>query len=146
MKYCKKCGNKMVDDAVVCVKCGCYVDKNLSQEGGEQFCAYCGFPLSVSTDVCVRCGTPVLKNTKTLKSYSTGMVTVIKVFLTLACVFKIAAAHVCLLWMLPMTISLFKKMNKSEPIGVGFKVCTLIFVSFIAGILLLCLGDPKEKE
>ena len=25
MKYCNKCGNEMVDDAVVCPRCGCMV-------------------------------------------------------------------------------------------------------------------------
>ena len=25
MKYCTKCGNELIDEAVVCTKCGCYV-------------------------------------------------------------------------------------------------------------------------
>ena len=27
MKYCTKCGNEMVDDAVICTKCGCMVEQ-----------------------------------------------------------------------------------------------------------------------
>ena len=27
MKFCAKCGNEMMDDAVVCVKCGCAVEE-----------------------------------------------------------------------------------------------------------------------
>lgn len=26
MKYCSKCGNQLLDEAVICVKCGCVVD------------------------------------------------------------------------------------------------------------------------
>ncbi|MCI6357113.1 MAG: zinc-ribbon domain-containing protein [Erysipelotrichaceae bacterium] len=29
MKYCTKCGNKLVDEAVICPKCGCMVDNGL---------------------------------------------------------------------------------------------------------------------
>ena len=27
MKYCVKCGNEMVDDAVICLKCGCMINQ-----------------------------------------------------------------------------------------------------------------------
>ena len=37
MKYCTKCGNELIDEAVVCTKCGCYAQsvssaKNISGE------------------------------------------------------------------------------------------------------------------
>ena len=31
--------------------------------------------------------------------------------------------------------------NEKKPVSVGFKVCTLLFVSLIAGILMLCDSD-----
>lgn len=144
MKYCKKCGNKMVDDAVVCVKCGSFVNKVSSKHEKQKFCSCCGFSMPIYAKVCLNCGTSVIKDVKTQKSYSTALVSTIKAFLILACILK--SSLVGLLWMLPMTIALFEKMNKGEPIGVGFKICTLIFVSLFAGILLLCLGDPEEKN
>ena len=43
-----------------------------------------------------------------------------------------------LAWCLPMTSCYFNKTANKEEIGLGFKICTLIFVNLIAGILMLC--------
>jgi len=37
-----------------------------------------------------------------------------------------------------MTVYYFKSMKKKEPVGMAFKVCTLIFVNVIPGVLMLC--------
>ena len=42
-----------------------------------------------------------------------------------------------------MTCSYFNKTALNIRVGVGFKVCTLIFVSFIAGILMFCDNDES---
>ena len=39
---------------------------------------------------------------------------------------------------IPKTVLLFKNMREGRFGGIGFKVCTLLFMSFVAGILLLC--------
>ena len=46
-----------------------------------------------------------------------------------------------LAWVIPMSIIILKKMKNKETIGVGLKICTLIFVNTIAGILLLCKNE-----
>ena len=46
-----------------------------------------------------------------------------------------------LCWCIPMTISVYKAYKGEKELGVGFKVCTLLFVSLIGGILLLCDND-----
>lgn len=43
-----------------------------------------------------------------------------------------------LLWCVPMTISVYKYYKGDKFLGVGFKVCTLLFVSLIGGVILLC--------
>lgn len=43
-----------------------------------------------------------------------------------------------LCWCIPMTIHVYRQIKAKEPISVGFKICTLLFVSVISGILLLC--------
>lgn len=43
-----------------------------------------------------------------------------------------------LCWTIPMTVHYYK--NKGN-VGIGFKVCTLIFTSLIGGILALCDFD-----
>lgn len=45
---------------------------------------------------------------------------------------------ITLSWCLPMTIVYFHKIKSGARIGTGFKICTLIFVSQVAGILMLC--------
>lgn len=37
-----------------------------------------------------------------------------------------------------MTISYFNKINAHEPIGIGFKICAIIFVGILPGVLMLC--------
>ena len=32
MKYCTKCGAELVDEAVVCTKCGCIVDPSIQMQ------------------------------------------------------------------------------------------------------------------
>ncbi len=106
MKYCTKCGQELVDDAVVCTNCGCAVQNNSHA------------PQSLGID------------------------RIIKAFLIVGTV--VTALMLCfipLAWCIPMTISINKKLEKGEPISTGFKVCTLIFVSLIAGILLLCRSE-----
>ena len=43
-----------------------------------------------------------------------------------------------LLWCVLMTISVYKYYKGDKILRVGFKVCTLLFVSLIGGVILLC--------
>ena len=38
------------------------------------------------------------------------------------------------------------KVKNGEPVGVGLKICMLLFVSLIGGIFALCMGDAKAKK
>ncbi len=52
----------------------------------------------------------------------------------------------CLLplaWKIPMTVSYFKKTKNNYEISIAFKICALLFVDPIAGILMLC--DNKNN-
>lgn len=46
-----------------------------------------------------------------------------------------------LIWVLPMSKKIFKAINEGTTLTTGFKVCTLLFVNLVAGILLLCSND-----
>ena len=48
-----------------------------------------------------------------------------------------AIAVIPLIWCIPMTIKVYKAYKGEETLSTGFKVCTLLFVSLIGGILLL---------
>ena len=107
MKYCSHCGNQILDEAVICVHCGC------------------------STDGRIQSRTSQSDNT---------LETVIKVFLIIGCV-SFGWMLLPLAWCIPMTVTIFKKLNNNEPIGMGLKICTLLFVNIVAGICLLCRND-----
>ena len=112
MKYCVHCGNELLEQAVVCVKCGCSVESH--KNNYDQ-------PVSESS------------NDSTLK--------------TVAFVFMIISTCILglwlfpLAWMIPMTVTFNGKVKRGEPISTGFKVCILLFLNMIAGILLLCDND-----
>ncbi len=46
-----------------------------------------------------------------------------------------------LCWVLPMRKKILKAMKEGTTLTTGFKICTLIFVNALAGILLLCSSD-----
>ncbi len=101
-----------------------------------KYCTKCGSQIDDATNFCPTCGNAsgfVAKKDDTL-------ITVAKVFMILSCV-GVGWTLIPLCWMIPMTVSLFNKAKTGEPITTGFKVCTLLFVSLVAGICLLCDND-----
>ena len=42
-----------------------------------------------------------------------------------------------------MTVAYYNKVTSNQPVSVGFKVCTLIFVSLYPGILMLVDTDDN---
>ena len=48
---------------------------------------------------------------------------------------------ISLIWCIPMTIHFYKKARKLEPVGTGFKICTILFIGLIPGILMFCNKD-----
>lgn len=102
----------MNDDAVICVNCGCAVDT-----------------------AAVNAAVPAAKTDRS------GLDLAIKIFMIIGCVFEAFYFLIPLCWCIPMTLYLFNKRKSGEPVGVGFKVCVLLFVNLIAGILLLCRNE-----
>lgn len=66
------------------------------------------------------------------------MKTATKVFMILGCISMAAFYLVPLCWTIPMTVHYFRSVKNHRHIGTGFKVCSLLFVSLIGGILMLC--------
>jgi hypothetical protein len=112
MKYCSKCGKEISEEAVICPGCGCPTDLYKS---------------NVST------------SNKT--SGESGLTTATKVFMILGCVLNAFFYLIPLAWCIPMTVVYFRKVKYHEPIGTGFKVCSLLFVSLVGGILMLVDND-----
>ena len=112
MKFCEKCGTALADEAVFCINCGCATGGGIILQQYQT--AAPKADLSVAVKVFMIIGT---------------------VFMAL-CTFCIGLA-----WTLPMTISYCNKIKRGEKIGTGFKICSLLFVNTIAGILMLGDGE-----
>lgn len=106
-----------------------------------KFCSNCGAQMVDEAVICVSCGTPATP-TKAAGNVTrnSGTVTAIKVFMILSTIFY-GLYIIPLAWCIPMTVVYFKKVKNNQPIGTGFKVCTLLFVNLIAGILMLTDKD-----
>ena len=63
--------------------------------------------------------------------------TFITVYNTICIVFALINL-VPLCWSIPMTVVTYRGFQKKTKLSIAFKVCTLIFVNMISGILLLC--------
>ena len=105
--YCSKCGNEIMDEAVICPKCGCAT----------------GYKAHLTN----------------VRQRSRGLIVATKVFMILGTIIAALSLYLIpLLWCIPMTVAYFSMTKNEEHIGVGFKVCCLLFVSVIGGILMLC--------
>ena len=59
MKFCSNCGAELMDEAVICPKCGCPAGKTeRSRDPGanKSFCTHCGAEMDPSAAVCMNCG------------------------------------------------------------------------------------------
>ena len=102
-------------------------------------CPHCGKEVGDDAFVCIHCGCAV-NSKETKKGEPSTLKVVAKVLMIISTIIN-AFAIIPLLWCIPMTISLSKKMESGEKVTTGFKVCVLLFVNMISGILLLCDND-----
>ena len=66
--------------------------------------------------------------------------------LLISCFIYIAAFFIGGCISLLMTTSFVRKLSKKRPITTAFKICTLLFANFVAGILLLCDKENGYHE
>lgn len=105
-----------------------------------KYCRKCGAQIEDDAEFCSNCGEPVNNNKLSVTQYDSTLAIVIKVFMILDTI-ALGFFIIPLAWCIPMTVSTFRRLDNNEPIGVGFKVCTLLFVGLIPGILLLVLPE-----
>lgn len=126
-----------------------YCNKEINND--EKFCHHCGakvlddYEQDTYTDFINQQNQPESNMSKVIHETSTSetLGVIAKVFMILSCI-SMGFYLLPLLWTIPMTISLSRKLKNKEPIGVGFKICTLLFCNMIAGILLLCRNENEN--
>ena len=120
MKYCPKCGTALSEDAKFCTSCGAKLEDYKPTEPVHKPNAGMSDPAPRSSDLC----------------------TVGLIFLILGTILR-GFLILPLAWCLPITLTVRSRMRSGRPIGVGLKVCALIFVSLIGGIALLADTDSN---
>lgn len=122
MKYCSKCGAELLDEAVMCPKCGAEQETIQKPQQSSQTLLTVAIAFMIIT-----CVATALTSIIFFLDSSTILVGVITL--------------IPLAWCIPMTNHVRRCKENYIPIGVGFKICTLLFVNTISGILLLCYRD-----
>ena len=124
MKYCTKCGAQVEDDALFCPKCG---HKFVAEAEAE-----------------------VVENPQPQPQAQAKPKKRNKEACEIAVIFCIVSMVLTgwwlipLCWMIPMTVVLNRKLQNNEEISMTFKVCLLLFVSLIAGVILLICDENND--
>ena len=126
MKYCEHCGNELLDEAVMCPKCGTIL-KIKKDKNALGFAAWILMIVSIVATV--------LSSIGMFFFYLD-----IDPDISFA-IFILISNLVPLAWIIPMTVSLKRKVKYDLYISKAFKVCTLLFVNILAGIFLLCTKE-----
>lgn len=104
-----------------------------------KYCTHCGAEMINEAVICTNCGCAAADLYKTENSEtSSTLKTVAKVFMIIGCVLSGFYFLIPLCWTIPMTVKYCRAVDAHKPVDTGFKVCTLIFVSLVAGIIMLC--------
>lgn len=107
-----------------------------------KYCIYCGAQLKDQQRFCDECGRSVYETnssqTSNLKKFNSGTAVqlISFIFMIIGCV-TYGVMLIPLIWCIPLTIKSYKRYKYGEPISIGCKVCSLIFVSIIGGICML---------
>lgn len=90
--------------------------------------------------------TPDTTGKEEFNMQNSGSITAIKVFLIIGCIAG-GFLLIPLAWCIPMTVAAFRTYNQGCDVSTGMKVCTLLFVNVVAGIIMLCIKPgPKASE
>ena len=145
MKFCTKCGAKLVDESAFCPKCGCAADlsflhtskkkkrKNISGVTlAANICMSIDVILKAIEFILISCF--ALEVVHFFDSFFGGTQSDAWGWWLLV----VLLGSIPLLWSLLMGSIYFKKTLNGKTVSIVFKICCLLSVNIIAGILMLC--------
>lgn len=135
---CSCCGSEVREDERFCSNCGQNNENYVENKPIEKVEIYQQqFNSSMNGQP-----QPIYQQTTQGSKSETGITIATKIFMIIgAVVMVISTSLIGLAWCIPMCIYYFNRVKNGQPIGTGFKVCSLLFVSLIGGILMLCDKD-----
>lgn len=104
-----------------------------------KYCTHCGAEIEDNAVICLKCGCAT--ENKPVKVQISGVKIAARIFMVIGCVFSALLFLIPLFWTLPMTVKYWYAVKDNNPVSTAFKVCSLLFVSTIGGILMLCADD-----
>ena len=149
MKYCSKCGAQLPDEAIFCHACGRAVESQFSQQTQFNQQAQPNQQAQRPQQPPLWAQTPnqvPLWHQRPPRAADNPLTTAAKVLMIIGTVvMAIYTLGIALAWCLPMTIAYSNSIKEGRPVSTGFKVCTLLFVSLVAGILMLCENSNNNR-
>ena len=161
-KYCRNCGTEVSQEMEFCPKCGRSINTRWLIEPKFRNALQIVIKI-VLVFACLRavffavCLTTCVLSTYNFESFF-GLILKIAdideaieiinlIGWNYKIVFSVSAVVNALMlsWMIPMTVHYFKSIAKQEPLSLTYKICSLIFVSPVAGILML-VNDGKINQ
>ena len=124
MKYCSHCGSQIEDNVSFCPNCGAPV--NAEQAAQQTPPAQQAQPAQAA---------PTERKFTVLQ-----MAAFILMIISTVCV---GWTLIPLAWCIPMTVSYYNSIKQGRPVSMALKICTLIFVNPISGILMLVDSDSN---
>jgi len=107
----------------------------------KKFCVHCGAEVNSQAVVCIHCGCSIPKaNNNNNSELKEVWSLAIKIFAIIGVILN-AFAIIPLIWCLPLYKSVSKHLKGETKLSVGYKVCVLLFLNIVAGVLLLIEDD-----
>ena len=136
MKFCAFCGKQIDDNAIFCGHCGKATFEQPSQNQ-QNYQDFQDFQNSQGYQ-----GYQSYQAPTEQKREPSGLAKAAKILMIIfGLITSITTYGIGLAWYIPMVISYSRKLKRGKKVSTGFKICTLLFVSTIAGILMLCDRD-----
>ena len=162
-KFCTQCGARVTADADFCIVCGCSfnpvpeapgysggVYNEQTQNGNPPYGAPNRNPYSYRAEDHGGVGAgnanqyyPPYQQSNSASQTSDLIKLLIKAFMVVGCV-TFGWLIIPLFWCIPMTVKAFRCIDSGEPMSLGFKICSLLFVNMIAGVCMLCINDEGK--
>ncbi len=163
MKYCVKCGAELVDEAVLCPKCGVMQQQSPQKEEKKTnkgiqtankvllviLCVSLALMLILAI-VCTIFSASWLQDIKNMMQSPEdeygGMISLLYWMFSTVGLVSFWLGALPLAWTLPMTLHYFKKCKEEQPTTLAFKICTLIFTHQLVGIFMLCFEPNADNK
>ncbi len=108
------------------------------------YCTHCGAQLAEEAVVCPACGCATENHAKQQAAAKANASDVLKKVAKILMIVFCAIEGVYLIplcWMLPMTLHYIKCVDEGIPVSLAFKICTILFASLPAGVLMVVADE-----